>query len=51
MDFARRASAAQPDLDPQLRRITGLYLQLRYEPAPTAGTLLALRRELQAFRP
>jgi transglutaminase-like putative cysteine protease len=48
-DFARRASAAQPELKTSIDRITALYLDARYLPEPTANGLATLRRLVHAF--
>ena len=49
-DFARRASAARPDLARDIDHITRLYLATRYGPEANAG-LPALRAAVGAFRP
>ncbi len=50
LDFARRASAARPDLRRGIETITQLYVALRYGGAVETQRLRRLRSELRAFR-
>lgn len=49
-DFARRAEELRPDLAEPIRRISQLYLALRYG-EPQADTLTEFKRQVSAFRP
>jgi transglutaminase-like putative cysteine protease len=49
--FALRVARLRPDLGPAADEITGLYLRLRYLPAPVPGGLRQLRRLVAQFRP
>lgn len=51
LDYARRVSAARPDLTCQVNLITGYYRDLRYIREPKSGSLEALRRAVLRFRP
>ncbi len=51
-DYAERVAAARPDLGPTVRRIAGLYIQLRYEERnDERPRLLALERAVGRLRP
>lgn len=49
--FARQAAAARPDLAEAVRRITRLYVLLRYAESPRPGLLEAFRADVKRFRP
>jgi len=49
--YARRVSAARPDLATAVAAISGLYIDLRYRESPTAEGIAELRRLTQAFAP
>jgi transglutaminase-like putative cysteine protease len=49
--FASRLARLRPDLGPAADEITGLYLRLRYLPAPAPDGLRQLRRLVAQFRP
>ncbi len=50
-DYAARIARTRPDLAAVVRRITALYLALRYEPSAPPGALPTLRTELRRFQP
>ena len=50
-DFARRVQRLRPDLATVTQAITGLYLRLRYLPAPRASDLTRLRGLVRRFDP
>jgi transglutaminase-like putative cysteine protease len=50
-DFAQRVRYLRPDLGVATLAITEAYLRLRYGPAPAAGDLERLRRQVARFRP
>ena len=50
-DFARRVTAARPDLGDQVAAITAVYIALRYGSAPPDDSLVRLRRAVWAFNP
>jgi len=49
--YASRVARLRPDLGPAADQITGLYLRLRYLPAPAPDGLRQLRRLVAQFRP
>jgi len=49
-DFALRAAASHPQMADAIHHIISLYLSLRYENAPNAEGLRALRREIASFK-
>jgi transglutaminase-like putative cysteine protease len=50
-DFLGRVLESRPDLGPEARAITDLYLRLRYGPEPSGEDLGRLRGLVQGFRP
>lgn len=50
LDFAHRAAAAQPEAAADIRRITDLFLELRYGKAAHPADLERLRRRVRMFR-
>jgi hypothetical protein len=51
LDFSRRVIRERPDLGPQVRQITELYLALRYGRGQPAQQLRRLKSLVEAFRP
>jgi transglutaminase-like putative cysteine protease len=49
-DFARRAASEQPEAQEAIRRITGVFLRIRYGKEPNPADLERLRRLVRAFR-
>lgn len=49
--FAQRASSGLPDHANAINEIAGMYVRVRYEPAPMATDLDLLRRRVAEFRP
>jgi protein-glutamine gamma-glutamyltransferase len=50
-EFAARIARQRPALAARAGKIIRLYVRLRYEPAPPAAAIVALRKEMRAFRP
>jgi hypothetical protein len=50
-DFAARCAAARPDLEPEVRAITDLYIGIRYGRLQSPGPLRLLRDRVRRFRP
>ncbi len=51
LDYSRRTSRVRPDLAPQIREITKLYIGLRYGPHQTRPQQQALLERVRLFRP
>ncbi len=51
LDFSIRSCQLRPDLAPQIRAITRLYIGLRYGPRETRPQRLALAEQVRRFRP
>jgi hypothetical protein len=51
LDYSRRTCLERPDLAPQIREITKLYIGLRYGPHQTRPQRLALVDRVRRFRP
>lgn len=50
LDYVRRVTRARPELAGRARRITQLYIALRYGPTPNAAQLHKLRSLIRRFR-
>jgi len=50
-DFAAQVAAQRPDLAATVHRITDLYVQLRYAPAPDPAALARFKKAVRSFRP
>ena len=49
LDFASRLAAMRPDLADAVKKITGLYVNLRYGPAPQNGEITELTQTVDQF--
>jgi len=50
-DYARAVIAARPDLEPDIRRITNLYVGIRYANGSRPDHLHALKSRVRRFKP